>query len=124
MTGAEGAATSSSGTPALLATHKPLLDAGRLQDDEPYLAGTARRPTAVLAADLAAAVGAGAGDLVEVSTASGTVVLPALPMADGSMAPGTVWLPECSAGSTVRQSLGAHHGSTVTVSIPTEVARS
>ena len=124
VTGAEGAATSSSGTPALLATHKPLLDAGRLQDDEPYLAGTARRPTAVLAADLAAAVGAGAGDLVEVSTASGTVVLPALPMADGSMAPGTVWLPECSAGSTVRQSLGAHHGSTVTVSIPTEVARS
>ena len=56
MTGAEGAATSSSGTPALLATHKPLLDAGRLQDDEPYLAGTARRPTAVLAADLAAAM--------------------------------------------------------------------
>ena len=36
---------------------------------------------------------------------------------------GTVWLPECSAGSTVHQTLGAGHGSQVTVTHAAEVLR-
>ena len=46
-----------------------LLDAGRLQDGEPYLAGTARPPVVRLSAATAAEIGADDGDLVTVGTA-------------------------------------------------------
>jgi len=41
----------------------------------------------------------------------------------GGVSDGTVWLPECSAGSTVHQTLGAGHGSQVTVTHAAEVLR-
>lgn len=104
-----------SGLSALLATHKPMLDAGRLQDGEAFLAATALRPVARLGADLAARLGITGGQVVEVSTDTGAIRLPAVV---GGVADGVVWLPECSAGSTVRQSLGARHGSPVRVSLP------
>ena len=73
-----------------------------------------------LGADLAARLGVSNGEVVEVSTATGSI---ALPVRVGGVADGVVWLPECSPGSTVRQTLGAHHGSHVSISIPAEVVR-
>lgn len=103
-----------SGLDAVLATHKPMLDAGRLQDGEPFLAATALRPVARVGEDLAQRLGLAGGELVSVSTATGEITLPAVV---GGVAGGTVWLPECSAGSTVRQSLGAGHGDPVSLSL-------
>ena len=40
------------------------------------------------------------------------------PAVVGGVADGVVWLPECSPGSTVHQTLGARHGSVVGVSRP------
>ncbi|QKD79133.1 NADH-quinone oxidoreductase subunit G [Actinomyces marmotae] len=109
------ASSAPSGLPAVLATHKPMLDAGRLQDGETFLAATALRPVVRLGADLASRLGVTGGQIVEVTTSTGAIALPAV---IGGVADGVVWLPECSAGSTVRQSLGAHHGSPVRVSLP------
>ena len=100
-----------------------MLDAGRLQDGEAFLAATARRPVARIGADLARRLGLTGGQGLTVSTPTGSVTLPAI---IGEVADGAVWLPECSAGSTVRQTLGAGHGSAVRLSIPatgTEVVR-
>lgn len=113
---AEGASTVS-GLDAVLATHKPMLDAGRLQDGEPFLAATALRPVARLGADLASRLGMSGGERVSVATAAGSIELPAVV---GGVADGVVWLPECSAGSTVRQTLASGHGTTVTVSLAPE----
>jgi NADH-quinone oxidoreductase subunit G len=100
------------GESVLLATWHQLLDAGRMQDGEPYLAGTARDTVARMSAATAAAAGVGDGEKVTVATAAGSVTVPAevVPMADG-----VVWLPTNSPGSAVRASLAAGHGSTVTL---------
>ena len=103
------------GLRALLATHKPLLDAGRLQDGEPFLAATAKAPVVRVGADIATSLSLGAGEILTVSTSTGSVTLPAVV---GGVADGVVWLPECSPGSTVHQTLGARHGSVVGVSRP------
>ena len=106
------------GLDAVLATHKPMLDAGRLQDGEAFLAATALRPVARVAADLAARLGLSGGEGVEIATTAGAVTLPAVDAV--KLADGTVWLPECSPGSMVRQTLRAGHGSRVRLSrIPT-----
>ena len=115
--------TADRGQDARLATHKPMLDAGRLQDGEAFLAATARRPVARIGADLARRLDLTGGQGLTVSTPTGSITLPAI---IGEVADGAVWLPECSAGSTVRQTLGAGHGSAVRLSIPatgTEVVR-
>ena len=95
-----------------LATWHQLLDAGRMQDGEAYLAGTARDTVARMSAATAATAGVGDGDKVTVSTTAGSVTVPAeiVPMADG-----VVWLPTNSPGSAIRAGLGAGHGSRVTL---------
>jgi NADH-quinone oxidoreductase subunit G len=95
-----------------LATWHLLLDSGRMQDGEPYLAGTARDVAARVSAATAATAGLADGDKVTVATAAGsvTVLVEVVPMADG-----VVWLPANSPGSAVRADLGAGHGSTVTL---------
>ena len=108
------------GVEARLTTHKPMLDAGRLQDGEPFLAATALRPIARVGTDLAQRLSLAAGQEVTVATAAGSITLPAVV---GGVSDGTVWLPECSAGSTVHQTLGAGHGSQVTVTHAAEVLR-
>jgi NADH-quinone oxidoreductase subunit G len=97
---------------ARLATWHQLIDAGRMQDGEPYLAATARSVAAKLSAATAAAAGVADGDKVTVATAAGSVTVPVdvVPMADG-----VVWLPTNSPGSAVRADLGAGHGSRVTL---------
>jgi len=97
---------------AVLATWHHLLDAGRLQDGEPNLAGTARAAVAVMSAATAAEAGTGGGGKVTVATAAGAITV-AVAIAD--MPDRVVWLPANSAGCAVRSELGAGHGTLVTV---------
>jgi NADH-quinone oxidoreductase subunit G len=97
---------------ALLATWHNLLDAGRMQDGEPNLAGTARAAVARMSAATAAEAGTADGGKVTVATGRGTITVP-VEIAD--MPDRVVWLPTNSAGSAVRAALGAGHGSIVTV---------
>jgi NADH-quinone oxidoreductase subunit G len=99
-------------TAVRLATWHQLLDAGRMQDGEPYLAGTARPVVARVSAATAAAAGVSDGDKVTVATAAGAVTVP-VDVVD--MADGVVWLPTNSSGSAVRADLGAGHGSRVSL---------
>jgi len=97
---------------AVLAGWRMLLDAGRLQDGERHLAGTARPPVARLSAATAEGIGAAEGELVTVSTDRGEITLP-LTITD--MVDGTVWLPLNSPGSAVHQQLGVTSGAVVTI---------
>src|SRR5450755_6868 len=97
---------------ALLASWHHLLDAGRLQDGEPNLAGTARAAVAIMSAATAAEAGSAAGGKVTVATARGAITVP-LQIAD--MPDRVVWLPANSADCAIRSELGAGHGTLVTV---------
>ncbi len=98
---------------AVLATWHLLLDAGRLQDGEPWLAGTARRPVARLSPATAAEVGVAEGEPLTVSTARGELTLPVVVTA---MPDRAVWLPTHQPGFAVRAVLGADAGAVVTLS--------
>ena len=97
---------------AVLAGWRMLLDAGRLQDGEPYLAGTARTPVVRLSAATAVEIGAADADLVTVGTPSGEI---ALPLAITDMADRVVWLPLNSAGSAVHRQLAVTAGAVVSI---------
>jgi len=103
----------------VLATWRLLLDLGRLQDEEPNLAGTARRPVAKVSPATAQSLGIADSDPVSISTDSGTIVLPAVitPMPDE-----VVWVPANSVGSRVHLDLGATAGDPVRLSAPALVA--
>jgi NADH-quinone oxidoreductase subunit G len=122
-----------------LATWHQLLDSGRMQDGEPFLAGTARKAVARMSPATAAEAGIADADKVTVATDRGAVTLPVelVPMADH-----VVWLPAAGLppgapgpgealpgaapypggpgrpGSTIRAELGAGHGATVTLRRP------
>jgi NADH-quinone oxidoreductase subunit G len=95
---------------SVLATWTELLDAGRLQDDEPYLAGTARSVVARVSAGTAARHGLTDGGGVVVSTDAGAVTAPVLVT---DMPDGVVWLPTNAVGSPVRRALRTGQGGTV-----------
>jgi NADH-quinone oxidoreductase subunit G len=97
---------------AILASWRMLLDAGRLQDGEPHLAGTARGPVARLSPATAAEIGATDGDPVAVSTQHGSITLP-LQITD--MPYRTAWLPMNSATSRLHQKLRVSEGAIVTI---------
>jgi NADH-quinone oxidoreductase subunit G len=97
---------------ALLATWHNLLDAGRLQDGEPNLAGTAPAAVARMSASTAAEAGTAEGAKVTVATGRGAITLP-VEITD--MPDRVVWLPANSAGSAVRRQLAAGHGSLVSI---------
>ncbi|MDO5627195.1 MAG: NADH-quinone oxidoreductase subunit G [Mobilicoccus sp.] len=98
---------------AVLATWHHLLDAGVMQDGEPFLAGTAPAALARISPTTAAHVGIGDGDPLTVSTSRGAITLPVrlTPMVDH-----VVWLPTNSPRSRVRAGLGAIAGDVVTLS--------
>jgi NADH-quinone oxidoreductase subunit G len=97
---------------AVLATWHHLLDDGRLQEHEPYLAGT-RRPTVLrLSAQTAAAIGAADGAAVTVSTDVGSITLP-LVVTD--LPERVVWLPTFSEASHVHATLGVGAGAVVRI---------
>lgn len=97
---------------AVLATWHQLLDAGRLQDGEPYLAGTAKRAVARVSSATAEAHGLADGDEVAVSTDRGTITAPVLVT---DMADHVVWLATNPRGAAVRDVLGAVGGTVVRV---------
>jgi NADH-quinone oxidoreductase subunit G len=97
---------------AVLATWHHLLDCGRMQDGEPFLAGTAPKSRALLSARTAALIGLVDGDLVRVSAGSGAITVP---VTIRDMADHVVWLPTNSPGSAVRSTLGVDAGNAVTL---------
>ncbi|HEY8822180.1 MAG TPA: NADH-quinone oxidoreductase subunit G [Dermatophilaceae bacterium] len=97
---------------AVLATWHHLLDSGRMQDGEPFLAGTAPQAQALLSATTAASVGVTDGDTVRVSVGAGAITVPVV-ITD--MAEHVIWLPTNSPGSAVRQTLGVDAGAVVSL---------
>jgi NADH-quinone oxidoreductase subunit G len=97
---------------ALLATWHQLLDAGRMQDDEPFLAATGKRPVVRLSAATATEIGAADGDAVTVSSVHGSITLP---LAVTEMPDRVVWLPTNSADSAVRATLRCDSGAVVSL---------
>ncbi|MEV4807589.1 NADH-quinone oxidoreductase subunit G [Nonomuraea sp. NPDC049421] len=98
---------------ALLATWHLLLDEGRLQDGEPYLAGTARTAEALVSGPTAAELGIADGDkLVVGDSANGSVTLP-VRIAD--LPDRVVWVPANSGGCSVTRDLRAVAGDIVTI---------
>ncbi|NHN55263.1 NADH-quinone oxidoreductase subunit G [Calidifontibacter sp. DB0510] len=95
---------------AVLATWAQLLDAGRLQDGEPYLAGTARPTIARVSAATAAGAGVRDGDALTLSTKIGEVTLPVLVT---EMPDHVVWVPTNSRDCAVRSMLGVDAGAPV-----------
>jgi NADH-quinone oxidoreductase subunit G len=107
------AETPSSGS-AVLATWHLLLDDGRLQEGEPYLAGTRKPAVARLSPTTAKEIGVNNGAPVTVRTDRGEVTLPLAVTPE--MADGVVWLPTNSPDSHVRSALGAGSGDVVRIS--------
>lgn len=104
---------------ALLTTHKPMLDGGRMQAGAPQLAGTARRSVAFVSSATLEGLGVTEDAPVTLSGEYGTITLP-VEVAD--LPDGVVWVPECSQDSLVHVSLGTT-GSVVTLTATAEVAR-
>lgn len=94
---------------ALLATWHLLLDEGRLQDGEPYLAGTARAAEALVSESTAAELGLADGDKLVVGA---NVTLP-VRVAD--LPDRVVWVPANSGGCSVTRDLRAVAGDIVTI---------
>ena len=96
----------------VLSSWNLMLGAGALQTNEPHLAGTARKATAVMSAATAAQFGVSMGDSVTLR-GTGSVTLPAV---IANMPDGVVWIPENSVGCQLR-TLGARAGQTVAMEV-------
>ncbi|MDT7547038.1 MAG: NADH-quinone oxidoreductase subunit [Actinomycetota bacterium] len=99
---------------AVLASWHWLLDDGSLQDGEPFLAGTAKKPRLHLSAATAASLGAAQGDAVTVSTDRGSLTLP-LVVAD--LPDEVVWVPARTPDAAVARDLAAVPGDVVRLSV-------
>jgi NADH-quinone oxidoreductase subunit G len=97
---------------AVLATWHHLLDSGRMQDGEPFLAGTAPTTRALLSPQTAELHGLAEGDIVRVSVGSRAI---AIPVSIRDMADHVIWLPTNSPGSAVRSTLGVDAGGAVSL---------
>ncbi|MFE3442937.1 NADH-quinone oxidoreductase subunit G [Nocardia sp. NPDC059180] len=95
---------------AVLAGWRMLLDAGRMQDGEPNLAGIARPPVVRLSAATATEIGAADGDPVSVSTEHGALTLP---LEITEMPDRVVWVPLHAPGCSVHTELATHAGGVV-----------
>ncbi|SNV24805.1 NADH-quinone oxidoreductase chain 3 [Dermatophilus congolensis] len=95
---------------AILATWRQLLDLGRMQDGDPFLADTARDTVARLSAGTASTFGVTDGDYIKISTDTGSIELPLIVT---DMVDNVVWVPANSGGSQVHTMLGASAGDVV-----------
>ncbi|MBF6166362.1 NADH-quinone oxidoreductase subunit G [Streptomyces gardneri] len=95
---------------AVLAGWRMLLDAGRMQDGEPNLAGIARPPVVRLSAATAAELGVQPDDPVTVASSRGAVTLP-LMISD--LPDRVVWLPQHSPGCSITEQLAIQPGAIV-----------
>lgn len=91
---------------AVLASWHLLLDDGKLQDGEPFLAGTARDAVALLSPATAAEIGA-----VDKVTVNGVTV----PLRIADLPDRVVWVPANSGGVSVTRDLRAEAGDVVTI---------
>ncbi|WP_051760882.1 NADH-quinone oxidoreductase subunit G [Herbidospora cretacea] len=91
---------------AVLASWHLLLDDGKLQDGEPFLAGTARDAVALLSPATAAEIGA-----VDKVTVNGVT----LPLRIADLPDRVVWVPANSGGVSVTRDLRAEAGDVVTI---------
>ena len=98
----------------VLASWHWLLDDGSLQDGEPFLAGTGKKPRLHLSAATAAEVGAVNGDAVTVSSDRGSLTLP-LVIAD--LPDRVVWVPMRTPDAAVRRDLAVTPGDVVRLSL-------
>jgi NADH-quinone oxidoreductase subunit G len=96
----------------VLASWHHLLDSGRMQDGERFLAGTAPKTAALLSATTADLHGLAQGDTVRVSTGSGVITIP---VTIRDMTDHVIWLPTNSPGSAVRSTLGVDAGGAVSL---------
>ena len=101
-----------SGDQFILNSWRRLLDLGTLQKGEENLAGTARQTIAVISPKRAQAMGVADGDLLKISSALGSVTLPALVE---DIHDDAVWAPRNSQGSQLLINLGVGHGAVVSV---------
>ncbi|WP_283139154.1 NADH-quinone oxidoreductase subunit G [Rhizohabitans arisaemae] len=97
---------------AILTTWRLLLDDGRLQDGEPFLAGTAKAAEALISPATAAELGVVDGSKLTVSTHRGSATLP---VRVGDLPDRVVWLPENSPGCAVHRDLGVDAGAVVAI---------
>ncbi|WP_159941387.1 MULTISPECIES: NADH-quinone oxidoreductase subunit G [unclassified Nocardiopsis] len=95
---------------ALLSTWRQLLGTGRMEDGEPYLAGTARQARAYLSQATADEVGVPDGGTLSVTGAKGSVSVPVIVT---DIADRVVWLPANADGCDVPRDLGGGAGQTV-----------
>jgi len=98
---------------AVLATWHLLLDDGRLQEQEPYLAGTRKPAQALMSETTAKEAGVSAGATVTLSTDRGSVTLP---VALADLPDRVVWAPTLSPGSHLHEALGVTNGAVVGIS--------
>lgn len=105
------AAAEASGDGIRLAAWRALIDAGVMQEGEPYLAATARPVVATMSAATAASFGSPA--VVSITGPLGSIELP---VEIGDVIDGVVGVPLNSVGSALSTRVGARHGSTVAVS--------
>jgi NADH-quinone oxidoreductase subunit G len=101
----------------ILATWAELIDAGRLQDGDDNLAGTAKPVVARLSAATAAAAGVSDGAVLRLTAAQsngdGGAVLFTAQIDD--LPDGVVWAPTNAAGHGLRAAIAADHGAKVAI---------
>lgn len=102
-----------------LASHKVMVDLGRMVEGATDLALSARVPVAQVSSGSMKALGLSTDEEVTVTGPKGSVTLP---IEVGTLPDGVIWLPECSMGQGINQDLG-NPGSFVTVSPVREVAQ-
>jgi NADH-quinone oxidoreductase subunit G len=100
---------------AVLASWHWLLDDGSLQDGEPFLAGTAKKPRLHLSAATAAEIGAAEGSPVTVSSDRGSLTLP---LVVAELPDRVVWVPMRTPDAAVRRDLAVPPGAVVQLSVP------
>lgn len=98
---------------AVLASWRMLIDDSRGNDGEVALLATGRRPVVRLGYETAERLGAGDGDLIQVSTAAGSLTMPLA--VTPNMTDGVVWMPRTSAGQRLAEKLGAVSAVPVTI---------
>ena len=99
---------------AKLSTWRQLIDGGRGQDGEEFMAATARESVARVSPALAAMLGATEGDELTMSCPTGWYTLPVV--ITPGMAEGTVWVPTNSPGTPLGE-LGVVFGDDVALSL-------
>ena len=103
----------------VLASHKVMVDLGRMLDGADDLRLSARRVVALVSKKSLESLALAGDSQVEISGSRGTLTVP---IETAEVVDGTVWLPECSTGEGINQDL-APAGGYVTITPAREVAQ-